>query len=89
VCLQTGYELCEKEWSILKSQTQQIDIQVDCGVLQNGKDLIDIRCALLVAEAYQRLKGAVITLRIDNADLVCLVNQPLYQAGRQGRFASP
>jgi hypothetical protein len=47
---QAGKELAEEGWPICEWNAQEINIQVDLGILENGKDLIDANGMIAIAE---------------------------------------
>jgi len=86
--LQVRDQLREELRPIVQRDAEQIDAQVDRGVLEDREDFAHARCARRVAERHHVALGGVVALRVDDAHLIVLADQALDQAGGQGGLAA-
>src|SRR5690606_33508209 len=85
---QARKELRKERWAVLDRYAEKVDAQVDRGVFENRQDLVDARRAPLIADRHHGLQRTVVAFRIDDADLVRLVDQAFHETGRQRGFAA-
>ena len=81
-------ELTEEDWPICELNPEEIDIQVNLRILENGKHFVDAHRMIPIAQSDHSLRRPVIALGIDNADLIVLRYEALHETGDDGGFAA-
>ncbi len=86
--LQIQEEFREEMGPIKQGHAQEIDVHVHIRILENPQYFLDAWDASLIANRHETLNGDVVSLRIDDADLVRLFDKTFDEANGQCRLAA-
>src|SRR5947209_3609495 len=81
-------DLTKEDWPICELNPEQIHIQVNLRILENGKHFVDGNRMIPITKSDDSLRGPVIALRINKADLITLRYKALHDTGDDGGFAA-
>src|SRR5688572_24865345 len=86
--LQAWKQMPEVFRPICERYSQQVHIQIHLGIFENGQRLVHSYGMTWASQSEDLRQSSIITLRIDDADLISRLDEPLDDTGGHRRLAA-